>query len=256
LGLHSEQAGPVWYVVCLPVHQSTMSDRSQDPTIVLVHGAWADSSCWHRVVRRLQRLHFQVTCAPLPLTSLPDDVSALTRTLERTTAPVVLAGHAYAGAVIGATGDDRVTSLVYIAALAPDKGETVAEVFYRDERHPDAPTLAPDQHGLLWMPEEGFHRAVAPQALPDQRSLMAAAQRPIALKCIEEPAPSPTWKTHPSWFLVAEEDRMINPKTQHFMAQRMRARIRSHPVDHSPMLSAPDLVTNVILEAARDSCGA
>jgi len=201
----------------------------------------------------LQRLDFKVTCAPLPLTSLPDDVAAVTRTLERTTTPVVLAGHAYGGAVIGATRDDRVKSLVYMAALAPDKGETVAQMFYRDIPHPDTPTLAPDKHGLLWMPEEGFHRAGAHKALLDQRSVMAAAQRPIALKCIEEPAPTPGWKAHPSWFLVADEDRMINPKTQHFMAQRMGAVIRSHPVDHSPMVSAPELVTDVILEAARDA---
>jgi len=201
----------------------------------------------------LQRLDFKVTCAPLPLTSLVDDVAALARTLERTTTPVVPVGHAYAGAVIGATRDDQVKSLVYIAALAPDKGETVAKMFYRDTTHPDAPTMAPDEHGLLWMSEEGFHRAVAHKALPDQRSVMAAAQRPIALKCIEEPAPTPGWKSKPSWFLVAAEDRMINPKTQHFMAQRMGARIRSHPVDHSPMLSAPELVTDVIVEAARDA---
>src|SRR5262245_59983579 len=229
-----------------------MTAHSRELTIVLVHGAWADGSCWHRVVVQLQRLDFKVTCAPLPLTSLLDDVSALARTLERTTAPVVLAGHAYGGAVIGATRDDRVKSLVYIAALAPDKGETVARMFYRDAPHPDAPTLTPDKHGLLWMPEAGFHRAVAHKAVPDQRKVMAAAQRPMALQCIEAPAPTPGWKAQPSWCLIAEEDRMINPKTQHFMAQRMGALIRSHPVDHSPMLSAPELVTNVILEVARD----
>ena len=227
-----------------------MTANARHHTIVLVHGAWADGSCWHHVVLRLQGLGFAVTCAPLPLTSLPDDVSALTRTLERTSAPVVLAGHAYAGAVIGATRDDRVKSLVYVAALAPDQGETVAKMFYRDEPHPDAPELAPDKHGLLWMAEDGFHRAVAHLASPDQQRVMAAAQRPIAVRCIEEPVPTPEWRTHPSWFLVAEEDRMINPKTQQFMARRMGAVIRSHRVDHSPMLSAPDLVTNVILKAA------
>ena len=230
-----------------------MATHSRDVIIVLVHGAWADGSCWRRVVVQLQRLDFKVTCAPLPLTSLSDDVAALGRSLERVTSPVVLAGHAYGGAVISATRDDRIKSLVYIAALAPDKGETVATMFYREIQHPDAPTLAPDKHGLLWMPEEGFHRAVAHKAALDEKSAMAAAQRPIALKCIQEPAPTPGWKTHPSWFLVAEEDRMINPRTQHFMAQRMGAVVRSHPIDHSPMLSAPELVTDVIGEAARDA---
>jgi pimeloyl-ACP methyl ester carboxylesterase len=149
--------------------------------------------------------------------------------------------------------EKRVKSLVYVAALAPDKGETVAKVFYRDEPHPEAPKLAPDPHGLLWMPEDGFRRAVAHKASADQISIMAAVQRPIALRCIEEPAPAPAWKTKPSWFLLAEEDRMINPKTQRFMANRMGANVRSQRVDHTPMYAEPELVIDVILEAARET---
>ena len=108
-------------------------------------------------------------------------------------------------------------ALVFIAALAPDESETVAQVFYRVDPHPDAPRLAPDAHGVIWMPEEGFRHAVAHKASSDQTTIMAAVQRPIAVKCIEEKSPAPAWKTRPSWFLVAEEDRMINPATQHFM---------------------------------------
>jgi pimeloyl-ACP methyl ester carboxylesterase len=222
----------------------------QDSTIVLVHGAWADGSCWSNVILPLQRQGLNVICAPIPLTSLTNDVAALSRALEQASGPVVLAGHAYAGAVIAAATEKRVKSLVYIAALAPDQGETVAKVFYRDEPHPEAPKLAPDPHGLLWMPEDGFRRAVAHKASPDQISIMAAVQRPIALRCIEEPAPAPAWKTKPSWFLLAEEDRMINPSTQRFMANRMGASVRSQRVDHSPMYTEPDLVIDVILEAA------
>jgi pimeloyl-ACP methyl ester carboxylesterase len=181
---------------------------------------------------------------------LTNDIAALSRALERTSGPVVLGGHAYAGAVIAATHEKRVKSLVYVAALAPDEGETVAKVFYRAEPHPEAPKLAPDPQGLLWMPEDGFRTAVAHKASPDQISIMAAVQRPIALMCIEEPAPTPAWKTKPSWFLLAEEDRMINPKTQRFMANRMGASVRSQRVDHSPMYTEPDLVIDVILEAA------
>ena len=102
---------------------------------------------------------------------------------------MVLAGHAYAGAVIGATDEKRVKSLVFVAALAPDEGETVSQVFYRGEPHPDAPKLTPDPHGLIWMPEEGFRRAVAHRASADHISIMAALQRPIALKCIEDASP-------------------------------------------------------------------
>jgi pimeloyl-ACP methyl ester carboxylesterase len=171
--------------------------------------------------------------------------------IERATGPVILVGHAYAGAVIAAAHDDRVKSLVYIAALAPDEGETVADVFYRIAPHPKAPRLAPDAYGLIWMPEEGFGCAVAHKASPDQVAIMAAVQRPIAVKCIQEKAPAPAWKTAPSWYLVAEEDRMINPETQRFMAGRMHATIRSHSVDHTPMYTAPELVVDVILQAAQ-----
>ena len=220
---------------------------------LLVHGAWADGSCWHNVVIPLQRAGLRVICAPIPLTTLSDDARALNYATERTSGPLVLVGHAYAGAVIATTLEKRVKSLVYVAALAPDQGETVAKVFYREEPHPEAPKLAPDSHGLIWMPDDGFRRAVAHKAAADQTTVMAAVQRPIALACIQEPAPAPAWKTKPSWYLLAEEDRMINPKTQHFMADRMRATVRSHSVDHTPMYTEPEVVTNIILEAARQT---
>ena len=230
-----------------------MNSFPRNPAIVLVHGAWADGSCWKDVVLPLERNGFEVICAPIPLTSLTDDVDALTRALERTSGPVVLAGHAYGGAVIGVIRDERVKSFVYVAALAPDEGETVAQVFYRGEPHAEAPKLVPDKHGLIWMPADGFSRAVAHKASNDDTRIMAAVQRPISVQCIQEKAPAPGWKTKPSWFLVAEEDRMINPKTQQFMARRMGAKIHSSRVDHSPMYTATDLVVNVILEAARES---
>ncbi|MGC2330276.1 MAG: alpha/beta hydrolase [Candidatus Acidiferrales bacterium] len=225
----------------------------ENSTIVLVHGAWADGSCWTNVILPLQRHGLKVTCAPIPLTSLSDDIAALNRALERTSGPLVLVAHAYGGAVIAAAHEDRVKSLVYIAALAPDQGETVANVFYRDELHPNAPKLAPDAHGLVWMPEGGFRDAVAHSASTDQTSIMQAVQRPIAVRCIQEPAPAPAWKVKPSWFLLAEEDRMINPKTQRFMADRMGATLRSKPVDHSPMYTAADIVVDVVLEAAGET---
>jgi pimeloyl-ACP methyl ester carboxylesterase len=230
-----------------------MNSFLENVTVVLVHGAWADGSCWQNIIPLLRRQGLEVTCAPIPLTSLTDDVAALQRALERTNGPVVLAGHAYAGAVIAATPEDRVKSLVYIAALAPDEGETVGQVFYRVDPHPEAPRLAPDAHGFIWMPEDGFRRAVAHKASSNQTTIMAAVQRPIALKCIEEKSPAPAWKTKPSWFLLAEEDRMIRLDTQRFMSDRMGANVRSHSVDHSPMYTAPDLVVDVILEAAGDA---
>src|SRR5580698_9905120 len=226
---------------------------SKNATVVLVHGAWADGSSWNRVVLPLLHDGLKVICAPIPLTSLTDDAAALSRVLGRIDGPVLLAGHAYAGAVIAAITDEKVRSLVYIAALAPDEGETVAEVFYREKPHPQAPQLQPDAYGFIWMPDEGFENAFAQNAADDVKAVTASVQRPIALRCIQEPAPKPAWKSKPSWFLIAEEDRMINPKTQHFMAERMGARVRVHPVDHTPLLTAPELVVDIIGEAARET---
>jgi pimeloyl-ACP methyl ester carboxylesterase len=228
-----------------------MSTFLQNSTIALVHAAWADGSCWSNVILPLEQCGLKVMCAPIPLTSLTNDANALSWALERTAGPVVLVGHAYSGAVIAAVREERVKSLVYIAALAPDEGETVASAFYRDPKSPEAPQMAPDSHGLIWMPEGGFQQAVAHKASPDQAKIAAALQRPLGVQCIQEPAPVPLWKSKPSWYLVAEEDRMINPKTQHFLAERMHATVRSHPVDHTPMYSEPGVVVEIILEAAR-----
>jgi len=218
-------------------------------TAVVVHGAWADGSSWKEVILRLRRDGLPVIAAPIPLTSLGDDIAALKRAIARTEGPLILAGHAYAGAVIATANDERLKALVYVAALAPDEGETVAQVFYRDERHPRAPQLAPDADGFIWMPNDGFRNAFAQNATAEQIALAAAVQRPIALKCIQEPVPKPAWKHKASWFLIAEEDRMINPKTQRFMAERMGATTRSCAVDHTPLLSAPEKVVDIILEA-------
>jgi pimeloyl-ACP methyl ester carboxylesterase len=126
-----------------------MVETNRKPSVVLVHGAWADGSSWNDVVGPLLGSGLNVLSAPIPLTSLSDDVAGLDRALERVDGPVVLAAHAYAGAVVAATTNEKVRALVYIAALAPDEGETVAEVFYRDKPHPQAPQLAPEAHGFI-----------------------------------------------------------------------------------------------------------
>src|SRR5271156_454231 len=220
-------------------------------TVVLVHGAWAECASWTQVILPVQKEGMRVVCAPIPLTSLSDDVGALDRVLARIEGDIVLVGHAYAGAVIGATKNERVKLLVYVAALAPDEGETVAEVFYREPPHAQAPKLAPDENGFIWMPPEGFEHAFAQDAAPDVKSVLLATQRPINVKCIQEKAPRPLWKDKPVWFLIAENDRMIPATTQQFQAGRMGATVRTHAVDHSPMLTAPGTVVNVLLEAIR-----
>ena len=223
-------------------------------TVVAVHGAWADGSSWKDVILGLEREKLRVVAAPIPLSSLGDDTAALKRAIVRTQGPVILAAHAYAGAVIAAVNDERVKALVYIAGLAPDAGETVAQVFNRDEKHPQSPQLAPDADGFIWMPDGGFRNAFSQNATAEQIALSAAVQRPISVKCIQEPVPTPTWRTMPSWYFIAEEDRMINPRTQHFMAKRMGATTRSLAVDHTPLLSAPGKVVDIILQAKQAVC--
>jgi pimeloyl-ACP methyl ester carboxylesterase len=222
-------------------------------SVVLVHGAWADGSSWAKVIGPLASEGVRVLAAPLPLTSFADDTVALERALERVSGPVVVAAHAYAGAVVAATRNEKVKALVYVAALAPDEGETVADVFYRAEPHPLAPKLAPDNHGLIYLPEEAFAAAFAQNAAVDELALLFAVQRPISPSCITVPMTRPLWKDRPSWFLTAEHDRMIVLETQRFMAERMHARVRSHPVDHAPIVTAPRLVVDIISDAIKEA---
>jgi pimeloyl-ACP methyl ester carboxylesterase len=222
---------------------------SNDVSVVLVHGAWAEGSSWAKIIAPLAASGIYVAAAPLPLTSFQEDLAALDRALERAPGPVVLAGHAYAGAVIGATRSEKVRALVYVAALAPDEGETVADVFYRGKPDPVAPKLAPDPHGLIYLPRTAFAEAFAQDASAEDLAVLAAVQRPISSTCLTVAAPRPLWKDRPTWFLAAERDRMIVQDNQRFMAERMGAHVRSHPVDHAPMVTAPSLVLDVLREA-------
>ena len=222
---------------------------SNDVSVVLVHGAWADGSSWAKVIAPLAASGIKAIAAPLPLTSFADDVAALDRTLERVAGPAVLVAHAYAGGVIGATRSEKVKALVYLAALAPDEGETVADVFSRGQPHPQAPKLAPDAHGLIYLPEAAFAAAFAQNASKEELAVLAAVQRPISPACITVRVGRPLWKDRPAWFLIAEQDRMIVQENQRFMAERMKARLRSHAVDHTPLVTAPSTVVDIIREA-------
>jgi pimeloyl-ACP methyl ester carboxylesterase len=228
-----------------------MMSVRDDLTIVLAHGAWADGSSWAKVIVGLRAKCLTAVAAPLPLTSLTDDVAAVERTIERAGGSIVLVGHAYAGGVIGQVRSQRVKALVYAAALAPDEGETVADVFYRLEPHPAAPKLAPDAHGLIWLPADAFRAAFAPYASAEEQAVLFAVQRPIAVPCISTKVGRPLWKDRPSWYLLAEADHMIVPAAQRYMAERMKAKIHSHAADHIPSVSAPHLVVDIIVEAVR-----
>jgi len=222
-------------------------------TAVLVHAAWADGSSWSNVIRLLQSRGIEAVAAQIPLTSISDDAAAVRRVLKRIDGPVVLAAHSYGGAVITAAGTDdvNVRALVYIAAMAPDEGETVSELLHRAAPHEKAPQLVPDVDGLLWMTAQGFADAVAPDSAPEETAVMAATQKPIAVACLGARTGKPAWRQKPSWFLVAEKDRMISPETQRFMAQRMGGQVVALEVDHTPLATAPEAVADIIAEAAK-----
>lgn len=222
-------------------------------SVVFAHGAWADESSWSKVSDLILSKGIKAVTFSLPLTSLADDVAALERTLAPIDGPVILVGHAYAGAVIAATHSDKVKALVYIAGLAPDEGETVADVFYRYEHDDKAPTLAPDSDGWIRLPAEAFEAAFAQHATGQELKQLAASQRPISPACITVPVKAPLWKSVPSWYLVAQRDHMIPEKTQRFMAARMNAHISAYPVDHLPSVTAPSLVADLIVDAIRQS---
>jgi pimeloyl-ACP methyl ester carboxylesterase len=228
---------------------------ANDVSVVLAHGAWADGSSWARVITGLAAGGVKASAAPLPMTSLADDVAALNRSIERMPGPVVLAGHAYAGAVIALARPERVKALVYVSALAPDEGEKVADVFYHSPPHPLAPKLAPDSNNLIWLPEDAFATAFAPNASAEDHAVLAAVQRPLSLACITVPAGRPLWKDVPTWFLLAEQDRMIVADTARFVAERMKAKIKAHAVDHTPSVTAAAVVVDIIRDAVRSVTG-
>jgi pimeloyl-ACP methyl ester carboxylesterase len=221
-------------------------------SVVLAHGGWADGSSWARVISGLAAHGIKAVAAPLPLTDLADDVEALNRTIERVPGPIVLAAHAYAGAVMGLARAERVKALVYVNSFAPDEGEKLTDLFFRAAPHSQAPKLAPDSDNLLWLPDDAFGRAFAPNASAEDLIVLAATQRPLRFSCMTTPTAKPVlWKKVPTWYLVAELDRMIVADTQRFMAERMKAKIHSLAVDHAPIITAPSPVIDIIREAVQ-----
>src|SRR6201996_9083761 len=162
-------------------------------TVVLFHGAWAAPASWKKVSDMIRSKSIKTVTPRLPLSSLAEDVAALDEALASIDGPAVLVGHAYGGAVIGATRSEKVKALVYVAGLAPDEGETVADVFYRGVPHPQAPQLAPAEPGLVYLPETAFPAAFAQNADAEDLVVLAAVQRPISPACITVTVPRPLW---------------------------------------------------------------
>jgi pimeloyl-ACP methyl ester carboxylesterase len=217
--------------------------------VILVHAAWEDGSVWSKVIIQLAEQGVYTVAAPIPLTTLDDDVAMVKHIIDRTPGPVVLVSHAYSGAVISSVKNPRVQGLIFINSLLPAQGETVADVFYRKPPHPKAPHMKPDENGLVWMPRWAFAHSIAPKATSAELAVLAAAQRPLSVPCIQKKLGPPAWKSTPSWYLVAQQDDLIDIDTQRFMAKRAGSKIRSHPDDHTAMVTAPQHVIDLISEA-------
>jgi pimeloyl-ACP methyl ester carboxylesterase len=240
--------------------------RSHDdakPTVVLVHGSWADASGWTDVVKRLQREGYQVFAPPNPLRSLSGDAEYIRTFLSTVPGPIVLVGHSYGGAVItnAATGNPNVKALVYIDAFAPDEGEQVLPLAGPDSAIAVAdPTTVFDLRPYPGAPAGDFDVYLKPevvvnsfaQDLPKQTALaLAATQRPIAFSAGLEPSGVPAWETIPSWYLIGTEDLIIPAAQQRFMAERAGAQIVEVRASHVSLISKPNAVARLIVAAAQ-----
>lgn len=223
---------------------------SAKPSVVIVHGAFADGSDWARVIPLLQAKGVKVTAVQNPLTSLADDVAATRRAINSQPGKVVLVGHSWGGTVITEAGqNDKVASLVYVAAFAPDAGKSTAET---GEGYPAAPgskRFIADTEGFLSLPEAAMREDFAQDVTPAQAAVMTATQGPIQAKAFSDKVSVAAWKTRPSWFIVSARDRMIDPGLLRAMASKIGAKTTELPASHVPQQSRPAEVAKVILDA-------
>jgi pimeloyl-ACP methyl ester carboxylesterase len=219
------------------------------PSIVFVHGLWADGSCFSKVISRLQAEGYQVIASQHALDSLEDDVATVSHTMGRVAGPVLLVGHSYGGTVITAAGtDDRVAGLVYISALAPDESETSQSL---QDQFPATEVFKYIEvaDGRIWLQPEGTREFAGD--LPEQeQKLVWATQVVPDPNLFNEKLPGTAWRTKPSWYIVANHDHTVNPDLERFVAKRMGARTYDVDSSHVPMLSQPDFVFDVIRTAA------
>ncbi len=231
-----------------------MSDR---PNIVLVHGAWADGSCWTGVIERLQAQGLKVRAPQFPLSSLAHDVARLRQVLEFQDGPTIVAGHSYGGQIITALGDEapNVVGLVYIAAFGLDEGESLGALLSQGPPTPALAHLFTDSHGFGWLSKDDFVNHFAADVDPTWARVMYAVQQALALSAFDDVMGVPAWKSLPSWYLVAQNDEAIPPDAERQFAARMGATTVEVPSSHVAMVSHPAEVAQLI-ETAAESVGA
>jgi pimeloyl-ACP methyl ester carboxylesterase len=216
--------------------------------VVLVHGAWADGSCWNGVISLLQEQGYNVTAVQNPLSSIADDVATTRRVLAMQDGPTVLVGHSYGGVVISELGEDapNVVGLVYVAAFALDEGQTVGGLL-EGATPPAFAHLHPDNAGYLWFAPEGYVQYFAADLDPALASVYAATQKPVNSAGFATPMGVPSWRSLPSWYMVAEDDQIIAPQGQQAMAGHIGATVSSIPSSHVLMISHPQEVADLIV---------
>lgn len=223
------------------------------PNVVLVHGAWADGSCWSAVIERLQDAGFNVTAPQFPLTTLDANLARLRQVLASQSGPTILVGHSYGGQIITALGTDapNVAGLVYIAAFGLDTGESIGALLGQGPPTPALAHLRVDAQGFAWLPQTDFVKYFAADVERDRANVMYAVQQPLSLAALGETIGTPAWKTLPSWYLVATNDQAIPPDAERFFAQRMGATTVEVASSHVAMVSHPNAVARLITSAAR-----
>jgi len=222
------------------------------PAIALVHGGFVDGSGWEEVYRILTKDGYDVRIVQNPTTSLADDVAATKRVIAEQKAPVILVGHSYGGAVITEAGNDpSVAGLVYIAAFAPDHGESVATLIKDPPPGAPVPPILPPQQGFLELDRAKFAASFAADVTPEKAEFMANSQVPWGLDALNGAVTQPAWKSKPSWYLVATDDRMIPPPAQRVMSKRAGSTVVEVKGSHAVYVSQPEAVAQLIKNAAR-----
>ena len=238
-------------IISLMLPYMAMAQGTEEKTVVLIHGAFADGSSWDKVIPILQAKGLKVVAVQNPLTSLADDVAAGKRVIDEQSGPVILVGHSWGGTVITQLGDDaKVASLVYVAAFAPDVGESSNDLGKGGRPAPGSAQIRSDSTGFLHLTLEGVAKDLAQDLPAAQTKVMAVTQGPIFAKAFDENVTKAAWKTKPSWFIVAENDRMIPPDLERAMATKIGAKITALPTSHVPMQSRANDVAAVIVAAA------
>jgi pimeloyl-ACP methyl ester carboxylesterase len=234
-----------------------MSRANESANVVLVHGGFVDGSGWLDVYNGLRRRGYQVTVVQNPTVSLADDVAVTKRALAALDGPVILVGHSYGGVVITEAGNDpRVVGLVYIAAFAPDTGESVSSLIQNPPPGAPVPPILPPQDGFLFLDKSKFAASFAADVAPDLAAFMADSQVPWGLEALGGAVTQPAWKSKPSWYLVATDDRMIPPDAQRAMAKRAGATVVETKGSHAVYVSQAQAVTSLIEQAVTASIAA